>query len=177
MTTSSRSSLVATLLVALLVSLFAACSGGASHGATAGTSPQSGGASETTGSTSATQSSSIKARATTGLFPCPVSAIIASGRADDQRAVSQAALVWVHREKHWPDGRVTAVYRVGDATASSFASLFAYQVPRCGERVAKASWVVELTSDSLSHIGASVSQSQTVVAHFADGWRVWAVYH
>jgi hypothetical protein len=173
LTTSSRSSLVATLLVGVL----AACSGGASHGATAGTRPQSGGTSETTGSTSATQSSPTKARATTGLFPCPVSPVIANGRADDQRAISQAALEWVHREKRWPDGRVTAVNRVGDTTASPYAGLFAYQVPRCGARVAKASWVVELTSDSQSHIGASVSQSQTVVAHFADGWRVWAVYH
>jgi photosystem II stability/assembly factor-like uncharacterized protein len=117
------------------------------------------------------------ARGTTALFPCPVSPVTASVPADDQAAISQAALEWVHREKHWPDGRVTAVYRVGDTTASPYASLFAYQVPRCGERVAKASWVVELWSDSQSRIGASVAQSQTVVAHFADGWRVWGVYH
>jgi hypothetical protein len=163
-------------MATLLVALLAACSGGTSHGTTAGTSPQSR-PFETTGSTSATQRPPIKARGTTALFPCPVSPVTASVPADDQAAISQAALEWVHREKHWPDGRVTAVYRVGDTTASPYASLFAYQVPRCAERVAKASWVVELWSDSRSRIGASVAQSQTVVAHFADGWRVWGMYH
>jgi photosystem II stability/assembly factor-like uncharacterized protein len=70
---------------------------------------------------------------------------------------------------------VDNVYRVGATpAASSFGSLFKFQVGSCGKATVANAWVVELTGPPG---GASIDQTQLALAHYADGWHVFGRYH
>jgi hypothetical protein len=111
------------------------------------------------------------------IFDCPTtSPLIKSALPQDRAAAIQAATDEVRNKRRWPDSTVDAAYPVGAINRGSFAELFAFQVPQCGNAIAEASWVVELTSPTPGP-GGSSRQAQDVVALFRGGWRVWGNYH
>jgi hypothetical protein len=83
----------------------------------------------------------------------------------------------MRKERGWTDTVVVRAYRVGEKPAGSYGEVFAFNAPRCGQALARASWVTELDSPHLEHVGHSVAIAQLVLAHFADGWQVWGQYH
>jgi hypothetical protein len=110
------------------------------------------------------------------IFDCPTTPLIKGATAQPRSAAIQAATDDVRNKRHWPDATVDAAYPVGAIDQGAYAELFAFQVPLCGNALAEASWVVELTSPTPGQ-GGSARQAQDVVAHFTGGWRVWGNYH
>ena len=99
-----------------------------------------------------------------------------SGLPQERAAAVQAATDEVRNKRRWPNSTLVAAYPVGATNRGSYAELFAFQVPQCGNAIAEASWVVELTSPTPGP-GGSTRQAQDVVAPFSGGWRVWGHYH
>jgi photosystem II stability/assembly factor-like uncharacterized protein len=94
-----------------------------------------------------------------------------SGR---QAAAIRAARAFVLRTRGWTTERVDAAYKVGQVRGV-YSSIFAYNVPKyCGQSVAATSYGVELANDSITENNSR--ETALVVAHFADGWRVWGDY-
>ena len=70
----------------------------------------------------------------------------------------------------------SAAYPVGAVNEGSFSELFAFEVPMCGNALAEASWVVELSSPIPDEFG-STPQAQLLLAPLAYGWQVWSQAH
>jgi hypothetical protein len=111
-----------------------------------------------------------------GLFTCPKAALVrATGNPRAEATLAAVRFVRTNRhQNHWV---MTSVYRVGQHANGIYGEIFAAQVPYCGQALTHASWVVELYTPSMHHIGDSVSIAEVVVAPFTNGWKVWGEYH
>ncbi len=106
---------------------------------------------------------------------CPSRAITAPppGEHEEDEA-RRAAEDYVRRTRGWTGETAEAVYPVTEP-GGRFGAVFSTNVPMfCGARVADMSYGVELFNPSITQ--DSSRNTALVVAHFADGWKVWGFY-
>jgi hypothetical protein len=107
---------------------------------------------------------------------CPSQPITPWTDADPTGAATQAAIDYLTTTGQWRSAKVDLAYQVG-SSAEGFGTLFAHQIAQwCGRATARASFGAELTDTSGRWHGTD-SHVGVVVAHFADGWEVWAAFH
>jgi photosystem II stability/assembly factor-like uncharacterized protein len=111
-----------------------------------------------------------------GIIGCPTQPLTPVPAGNPPAGLEAAALAYVRNVRHY-DGTVSEVYRVGTRTNETYASIFAFHVPSCGQQVVDTSWVVELYGPAGSGGGGSTPQAQIVFAHYADGWHAFGAYH
>ncbi len=105
---------------------------------------------------------------------CPGEPTTPATDADPRAAAVEAAQDFVRRTRGWIGAEVKA-YPVLNPPADSYGVVFERNVPKfCGRAVAEASYGVDLANSSIT-LDSSRS-SALVVAHFAEGWRVWGFY-
>jgi len=106
---------------------------------------------------------------------CPTDAVTEPpGNIDRIAAATNAALDFVLRTRGWTGEQVGAAYPV-TKPGGQYGVVFSSNVPKeCGAAVADASYGVELFNSSVTQ--DSSRSTALVVAHFADGWRVWGFY-
>ena len=106
---------------------------------------------------------------------CPTQPVTPAPGDNPRAAAVQAARAFVLRTRGWTTERVDRAYKVGQ-NRGVYSGIFAYNVPKyCGRAVAAASYGVELANDSITENNSR--ETALLVAHFADGWRVWGDYH
>jgi hypothetical protein len=105
----------------------------------------------------------------------PQQPVPAPETADALVSARQAARRYALTTMQWPSVQVVRAYHVG-AGDTSYESMYRYQITRsCGSAVADASYGVDLSNPDGD--SSTSSRAALVVAHFADGWRVWARFY
>jgi hypothetical protein len=94
---------------------------------------------------------------------------------EDRAAIRRAAASYASAELSWPTVSVLSAYRVGKT--GTYSTLFLNEISRsCGKATARASYGVEVRKPA-DAIQGTASRAALVVAHFADGWRVWGRFY
>jgi hypothetical protein len=108
---------------------------------------------------------------------CPTRPITSPGaHAHVLRSAKRAAAGYAMTVLHWPAVEITSAYRVGSKGGAGYESLYRYQITKsCGRATARSTYGVDI-SNPLGDSSTS-SRATMVVAHFADGWHVWARYY
>jgi photosystem II stability/assembly factor-like uncharacterized protein len=105
---------------------------------------------------------------------CPAQSVTAPPRGEGATEAADAARTFLLQERGWIGERVDAVYPV-DKPGGQFGVVFSTNVPQfCGAKVAALSYGVEAGNPSITQ--DSSRSTALVVAHFADGWKVWGFY-